>query len=75
MKSTWKTIRVASDGFVADSCLDEMYSHLPILVVYMYEGMYPTIEYIDKDNWSAAAMDFSKEACKYWMPCENLTED
>ena len=52
-----------------------MYSHLPILVVFDYEdGMYPTIDYVDEGNWSDAVSDFSKEACKYWMPCEKIRD-
>lgn len=74
MKKMWKPI-LKSGGFITESCCYEMYSHLPILVVYKYEGMYPTIDYVGKDNWSDAASDFSKKRCKYWMPCETLMED
>lgn len=66
-KTIWKT-----RGFVTQGCLDEMYSHLPMLAVYLYEGLYPTIEYVDKDNWSDAVSDFDKPSCKYWVPCEAI---
>lgn len=74
MKKMLKSI-LTSEGFITESCLDEMYAHLPILVVYMWDGMYPTFDYVDEENWHDSLSYFSKEECKYWMPFEKLMED
>lgn len=65
----WRLIIKDEFGFATDPILDEMYRNLPILVASFEEGMNPTVEYIDKDNWSDSVSDFNKPRYKAWMSC------
>lgn len=64
----WHKIEKDKDGFVTDYTLDTMYGFLPIIVASVEEGMYPCLEYIDKENWGDSVRDFSKARYKYWKP-------
>lgn len=68
------TIEKGKDGFVIGNCLNRMYENLPICVVSYYEGMYPTIEYVDWDNWNDIVSDFSKVAYRKWFPISVVKE-
>ena len=69
----WKKIIKDNHGFATDSGLLEMYSHLPILVASIYDDeSYPTIEYVDEENWSDSVSDFSKEKYKFWATTQPI---
>lgn len=71
----WHSIIKDGFGFVYEVCLDEMYKHLPILIVSYNEGLYPTIEYIDEDNWVDILADLNKPYYKLWSPCGKIEFD
>lgn len=69
----WNEIKVDKHGFITDECRDEMYSHLPILIAFVYDDeSYPIIDYVDAENWSDSVSDFSKEACRYWATTQAI---
>lgn len=69
----WRKIDKDKDGFLTSKGSSDMYHHLPIVVVNEYdEGMYPDVEYVDKENWYDSVSDFSKEGYKWWMPVDTL---
>ena len=45
----WKKIPKDKNGFFDEE--SDLYDNLPIIVTEHHEGMYPTLHYIDNDNW------------------------
>ena len=66
----WQPIPKDKDGFFDDD--SNLYEQLPIVVAYIEEGLYPMLEYIDKDNWLDACSDLSKERYKYYTQVETI---
>jgi hypothetical protein len=66
----WLPIPKDMDGFFDDG--SNLYEQLPIVVASIEEGLYPMLEYIDKDNWLDACSDLSKERYKYYIQVEPI---
>lgn len=66
----WLPIPKDKYGFFDDE--SDLYEQLPIVVASIEEGLYPMLEYIDKDNWSEAYSDLSKERYKYYIQVEPI---
>ena len=70
MKAKWKQIPKDKDGFFDDD--SDLYEQLPIVVAYIEEGLYPMLEYIDKNNWLDSYSDLNKERYKYYIQVEPI---
>lgn len=70
MRAEWKLIPKDKDGFFDET--SDLYEQLPIVVAYIEEGLYPMLEYIDKNNWLDACSDLNKEQYKYYAQVEPL---
>ena len=72
MDLVMKQIPKDKDGLFEDD--GTMHNDLPIVVMSICDGMYPTLEYVDEDNWGDAVADFSKENYKFYFPFYKLTD-
>jgi hypothetical protein len=70
MRADWKLIPKDKDGFFDDD--SNLYEQLPIVVASIEEGLYPMLEYIDKDNWAESYSDLNKERYKYYTQVEPI---
>lgn len=70
MRADWKLIPKDKDGFLDDD--SNLYEQLPIVVASIEEGLYPMLEYIDKDNWLYSCSDLNKERYKYYIQVEPI---
>lgn len=70
MKAEWKLIPKDKCGLFDEK--QHLYEQLPIVVASIEEGLYPVLEYIDKDNWLDACSDLSKERYKYYIKVEPI---
>lgn len=66
----WQPIPKDKYGFFDET--SDLYEQLPIVVASIEEGLYPMLEYIDKDNWLDACSDLSKERYKYYIQVEPI---
>ena len=66
----WIPIPKDKDGFFDDD--SNLYEQLPIVVASIEEGLYPMLEYIDKDNWAESYSDLNKERYKYYTQVEPI---
>lgn len=70
IKARWQQIPKDKDGFFDDE--SDLYEQLPIVAASIEDGLYPMLEYIDKDNWSEAYSDLNKERYKYYTQVEPI---
>lgn len=68
---SWQEIPKDNHGFY-DDLKKNLYAELPIIVCCNQDGMYPILEYIDKDNWADAVSDLSKPNYHYYMKVQPL---
>lgn len=68
---SWQEIPKDKHGFY-DDLKKNLYGELPIIVCCNQDGMYPILEYIDKDNWADAVSDLSKPNYHYYMKVQPL---
>lgn len=66
----WLPIPKDKDGFFDND--SDLYEQLPIVVAAIVEGLYPMLEYIDKDNWAESYSDLNKERYKYYIQVEPI---
>lgn len=66
----WLPIPKDKDGFFDND--SDLYEQLPIVVAAIVEGLYPMLEYIDKDNWAESYSDLNKERYKYYTQVEPI---
>lgn len=67
----WQPIPKDKDGFFDEE--SDLYEQLPIIVRNDYdEGMYPILEYIDRENWFDTISDLNKESYKYYIQVEPI---
>ena len=71
----WHPIPKDKDGFY-DDLQKNLYDELPIIVMNKYDdGLYPSFEYICKDNWCDAVSDLSKPSYQYYMKIQEIPAD
>lgn len=68
---SWQEIPKDKHGFY-DDLKKNLYDELPIIVCCNHDGMYPILEYIDKDNWADSVSDLSKPKYHYYMKVQPL---
>lgn len=68
----WQKIPKDKDGFY-DDLQKNLYNELPIIVMNKYDdGLYPSFEYICKDNWCDTVSDLSKPSYQYYMKVQEI---
>lgn len=68
----WKKIPKDKDGFFDEE--SDLYDNLPIIVTEHHKDLYPTLHYIDKDNWHDTLSDLSRCRFKYYCKCNEIND-